>query len=183
MALSGNLTEILSIIGAVTGLTTFVWRLSDEFEPFLRIALSVDTSVNGWVTFKTTVDNKSYRAKKIQFAMILVGPARERPVQTANALLMTYAPEKIANEADDFVVFQGRGTLSSKNRAVIDLPFYYSENIDIADETLGYRAVLRTDDLVQDEPYSVRFYLFGIGWWHRFTQETFILPNAQSSKD
>jgi hypothetical protein len=56
--------------------------------------------------------------------------------------------------------------------AIIPLPFYYSENIDISNETTEYTIPVDTRLLQSPEVYSVRFFVFDDPkkHWHITTQ-------------
>ena len=65
--------------------------------------------------------------------------------------------------------------LTSGGRSLMPIPFYYIENIDIADETLTYRVPINIENFVPSTPYAVRFYLFAANRLHRSTQDTFLI--------
>ena len=82
-----------SIVGALAGTIALLWRLYDEIiRSFLGISIEVSEPANGWITVLTTVENKSLRPKPVNFAMLLVGPEKESPVQTANVLMAALKP-------------------------------------------------------------------------------------------
>ena len=77
---------IAGAFGAVTGTAALVWRIVDEFGSFLRISLQVEPPKAGWATALTTIENKGIRPKKITYAILLVGPESESPLETAKFL-------------------------------------------------------------------------------------------------
>ena len=59
-------------------------------------------------------------------------------------------------------------------RALIPLPFFYSENIAVGDERLSYCAPIDLRNFVADEVYSVRFFVVGNWRLHRSTHAAFV---------
>jgi hypothetical protein len=175
---------MLAVLGAITGSVALVWRIVDEFGSFLRISLKVEASKDGWTTALTTIENKGNRRKKISSAKLLIGPESEDPIEPARILANKASYSGPLNETDDLERF--RESVTSGDRALIPLPFYYSENVDIADETLNYRAPIGTETFAPSSPYSVRFYVFADRRWYRLTQDIFIIekpkPVASSSE-
>ena len=174
-----------SIVGALAGTIALLWRLYDEIiRSFLGISIEVSEPANGWITVLTTVENKSLRPKPVNFAMLLVGPEKESPVQTANVLMAALKPSWRAKYTNDLEQLKEllREAIIAPNRAAIPLDFYYSENVDIADETLTYRASVPLSTFECNSPISVRFYLFASNRLHRSTHDAFVIPIAASNK-
>ena len=72
--------------GGIAGVVALLWRAWDEFGSHLRISIKVDGPKDGWVTVLTTVDNKGNRPKDISYALLLLGPEAESPLDTARLL-------------------------------------------------------------------------------------------------
>jgi len=125
---------------------------------------------------KTTVENKSLTAKRIDYAILLVGPESEPPVDTFNKMALGLKKDKIG-ELDDL---QDRKVetcvVDSEGRALVPLGFYYIENIDIADERVSYTYPLKVTSLRRGVPYAVRFFVFGESQLHRSTQAVVLIP-------
>jgi hypothetical protein len=132
-----NIAECLKTLGAIAGAVALVWRFIDEFGSHLRIAVTVETdsAADGWLTVLTTLDNKGNRPKGIEYAMVLVGPESENPVETARILARAVGYAEPLGYTNDFVGFRVIDPVIQEDRALIPLPFYYQENVDIADET------------------------------------------------
>jgi hypothetical protein len=83
----------------------------------------------------------------------------------------------------DLESFRVSETVTTRHRAIIPISFYYSENVNIGDETLSYRAPISLKGFDPATPYAVRFFLFAPGRLHRSTQDTFIIekPKAEAS--
>jgi len=92
-------------------------------------------------------------------------------VRISKALKTTF----LINSTNDFEKLNSEKTIYlDRQIAFIPLEFYYSENIDIADEELTYRCFLDKEKLEKGQ-YSVRFYLFGQKRYHRSTQDLLII--------
>jgi hypothetical protein len=175
--------ELVKVLGGLAGIVALIWRIVDEFGGWLRIGLKVETSSAGEVTALTTVDNRSNRPKPIEFACLLVAPEHEDPVMTASILAKALGlgdPFESTNELARLHAVV-RKSVYTDGRALVPLPFYYDEQIDIADETLTYRAPLETARLSPNVAYSVRFFIFVTGRLHRSTHDAFITPRASSA--
>ncbi|MBV8211679.1 MAG: hypothetical protein JOZ08_00465 [Verrucomicrobia bacterium] len=172
-----------SAVGAITGTVALLWRIADEFGSFLRISLKVEEPKDDWTTALTTIENKGYRNKKILYTFLLVGPESESPVETAQAIAKEAQYKGNLKHLNDLGSFRVSQTVATRDRAIIPLPFYYSENVAIGDETLTYRAPVSLKGFASAAPYAVRFFLFGPGRLHRTTQDTFIIekPKAEAS--
>jgi hypothetical protein len=169
-----DFSEILKTLGALAGVAAFAWRLVDEFGAYLRISLKIEASANGWVTVLTCVENRSNRAKDISYALLLVGPESESPLATAALLEATIKSGRQLQFTNDLAHLRVEGPVFVQGRGLIPLPYYFSENVAIGDETLTYRVPIPVDGLSPGTPYSVRFFLFAEGRLHRSTQECFI---------
>jgi hypothetical protein len=172
-----------AILGAVTGALALAWRVVDEFGSFLRIAVKVESASGRWATALTTVENKSYRPKKIHRTFLLVGPNSENPTDTARALLSSIGITVPVNFTNDIGALIPQHPVYELGRAVIPIPFYYSENVDVADETLTYRAAIDLDTFQVGVPYALRFYLFAERQLHRSTHDLFILESPPEATD
>jgi hypothetical protein len=178
---SATVLDYLKVGGGIAGLVALGWRVLDEFGSHLRIALKVDVS-GDWMTALTTVDNKGNRPKGVGYAMLLIGPETEGPMETARALAVAAGYAGRLTYANDLVAFRVAKPVASPGRALIPLGFYYLENVDIADETLTYRAALSLTGWELEKAYAVRFFLFPEGKrLHRSTQDTFVRVAAGSS--
>jgi len=171
-----NALDVLKIGGGIAGLVALGWRVVDEFGSHLRISVRVDGPTDGWITVLTSVENKGNRRKDIAYALLLIGPISESPVDTAQfiAQAVNYnGPLRYSNDFADFTV--GKAEIH-KNRAMIPLTFYYRENVAIADETLTYRVPVAMKEWDNGAAYAVRFFLFPRNRLHRSTQDSFVNP-------
>jgi hypothetical protein len=174
------LIEYLKNVGSLAGLAALVWRMFDEFGTYLRIAVAV-TCEDSHVKATTTVDNKGNRAKTVRNALLVVGPEGESPIATANALLAAMGRPQNIEFTNDFVRLKLNNPFYDAQRAIIPVPFYYDENVDIADETLSYAAPIDTALFKVGAAYAVRFFLFPKYGLHRSTEDTFFCPSPAVS--
>ena len=165
-----------AVIGAVAGLVALGWRLFDEFRSFLHVSLSLDTDQAGWVTALTGVENKGLRGKRIDYAFLLIGPDGENPAETARSLGRDAGFEFMLWEPGYYRAMDRNldGPFWRGPRAVIPLPFYYNENVDIADECVTYRCPFQIKSL-KPGAYSVRFFVSGRGRLDRSTHDAFLV--------
>lgn len=175
--LSLEALEAVKIIGAILGILSFAWRIYDETASYLHIELTIEdaTAINSnYILANVKVENKGKLAKNIDNALILVSPETENPVITYNQL--NHSEIKEMSE-----IFATEQTIESKydekGRAIIVLPFFYTENTRIADEIVSYSAPIKIEEVEKNVPYAVRFFIWTKKRLHRSTEQTFVLPN------
>jgi hypothetical protein len=177
-----SIFEFLKLGGGVAGLVALGWKVVDEFGSHLRISLEVNEAKNEWVTVKTVVDNKGNRAKKIFYAILLIGPEVENVMDTARFLASKSGYMGSLLYTNDLQEFHVGQPVVHDSRALIPLPFYYSENIAVADETLTYRIPVTLSGWQTGVAYAVRFFLFPAGRrLHRSTQDSFVYYSSPRS--
>jgi hypothetical protein len=168
--------ESLKIIGAILGIAAFGWKLWDAETSYLYIDVTVNTDQNKAILVKTSMENKSPLKKKIDNALLLVGPETEDPIQTFNELNLFCSLGKKVRSTNEIACVQINSPVyDDAGRALIPLPFYYSENIVIGDEKLSYRAPIDISHLKANVTYSVRFFLCAVGRLHRSTHDAFLI--------
>jgi hypothetical protein len=172
------LPEWVKLLGGAAGIAALIWRVVDEFGAYLRISVKVETPKGGWASAQTTVENKGNRAKNLSYAFLLIGPEEESPIESAKVLAVPLDYKGPLEFTDQFVLLHASAPTYAEGRALIPLPFYYSENVDIADETLSYRAPVDARMLRDGIPYAVRFFVFGKRRLHRSTHDSFINTHA-----
>lgn len=184
--------NFLKIGGGFAALVLLGWRFVDEFGTFLRIAVNVDTDKNGHNSAKSAIENKGNRIKLLREAFLLIGPEGESPIDTANLIASSIGLKyKFHNTNNLYVLCQFHDLKNLENtyikdRAFIPLRFFYHENIGIADETLTYRAPIKSDNFVDNSVYSVRFFVqpdrqlrFARRLpYHRSTHDSFLFKKA-----
>ena len=169
--------DVAAIVAVVISLVALSWRVGDYFKAYLHVHLDVEFDVRGFLTAKTTVENRGLSRKKISNALLLVGPERERPLVTMKALGCQVA------STNDIAAFQLSNTVSGpEGRCIIPLDFYYSENVDIADESISYRVPIDTTKIPVDVPYSARFFIVGPRRLHRSTHDCFSLRRKRLAR-
>jgi hypothetical protein len=179
MQIDELIKTILAVLGAITGTVALGWRVVDEFGSFLRISLKVDPPRGGWMTALTAIENKGNRSKPVSYAMLLIGPESESPIKTAKILATQAGYEGQIRDTNDLELFVVHEVVAVGGRRLIPLPFYYSENIDIADEGLTYRAAINIENFAPATPYAIRFFVFAAGWLHRSTHDAIVIEKSE----
>lgn len=171
--------DLLKIIGGLAGVVALGWRLIDERKSYLRISVEVDGPKDGWITVLSTVENKGTCSKRLDSALLLIGPEEESPIETANKLSAMSGIEKVTC-TNDIVDLYGGGhrTIRLKDRILIPLPFFFSENVAVGDETLTYRSPIAIKDFSPSSSFSVRLFVADNKRLHRSTQDCFITESA-----
>lgn len=156
----------LQIVALIFAIVVFCKR----FLFYLRIELTVDCTGKRPIA-KTKVENKGFLRKRIDNAVLLIGPEFEGPKKTYNSMV-----KKKACLTDDIAERRLKKTFrGNAGRAAIPLPFYYRENSGISDEAVTYSVPINTDGIPPGVPYSVRFFMSGEGRRHRSTHDCFTL--------
>lgn len=161
-----------AVLGAATGSAALVWRFVDSMAKYLHIELRAELSHAGFLSAYTVVENRGSREKQLWNAVILVGPEEESPLVTmANIGIPVASTNAIAADQRRTM------TVGPDGRCLIPVPFYYSENVAIADERLSYRQPIPTEGMVTGVPYSVRFFIDAPGRLHRSTHDCIVLSD------
>lgn len=164
-------TFIGALVGTIPGTLAVILILRDRRKSYLHFALRVDLNENGFLSAMTEVENKNITNKPLSNALLLVGPEHESPIETMNQLNF------VINYTNDIVKFKIHNAITGpQGRALIPLPFFYSENVRIADEKVSYRAPIDTRYILRGIPYSVRFFISTPERPHRSTHDSFVLP-------
>lgn len=173
--LGAGLLEFVTIVGAGLGIFTFGWKILDVLSSYLYIDIDVGERSEHYQIIKTKVENKSKKSKKIDNALLLIGPEQEKPGETYNKLMelgkKRYRAENTNEIAEKKLEKQ---IVDNEGRIVMPLPFYYSENLQIGDEAVNYYAPINTKNMQEGTPYSARFFIGVKGRYHRSTQACFI---------
>jgi hypothetical protein len=176
--------DVVKLVGGLAGLIALLWRAADEIRSYLRISVEVSAPHEGWATVLTTVDNKGLRPKSISWAFLIIGPEEEDPIKTAKTLLaglkIMHSSIKFTNDLFSLkrVV---KSPISLEHRALVPLPFYFEENVDISDETLAYRAPISVNEFPALTPFSVRFFIGDDRRLHRSTHDCFVITSTDKA--
>lgn len=178
-----TLKLVIVLIGAIAGIVSLIWRFVDEVKSYLKIEILTEVRKEG-VSFLTKVENKGNKAKRIDNALLLVGLYSESPIETFKKICEANSLSSTVNFTNDFEEIQFIKPMYDKDgRIFIPLPFYYIENIDIADEEISYKAFVEENIFKKHTPYSVRFFIFEKNRLHRTTHNMFIFSEENNSLD
>ena len=165
-----NVQTVFVVVVTIISLISLGWHIFNHLYSYLHIDLSVARDNQGFVTAKTTVENRSHTPKIITNALLLVGPETESPIETMNALgfEVEFTNDILRYELEET-------TVGPNGRCLIPIGFFYSENIRIADETVSYRVPISVAEIQENDPYSVRFFVSAPKRLHRSTHDCFVL--------
>jgi hypothetical protein len=168
--------DLLTIIGAVLGAVTFMWKIRDTSSSYIHIDLNIGTPGHGYSLIKSTVENKGFSKKRINNALLLIGPEHENPVITYKTL--THRGVRFTNQIVDIPM---KEPIYDSERAVIPLPFFYDENVRIADEKVSYTMPVELQSFKRGVPYAVRFFIGGENRLHRSTQDVLLIEGISEN--
>jgi hypothetical protein len=169
------MNETLQLVGGVLGIIAFLWKVWDSFNSYIYLDLQVSQDTDGFVTAKTTIENKGLWSKPLDYAFLLIGKEEENPQTIAKELLEIERKKRKLSDELPFEQIKPRNPIYTEaGRALIPLSFFYSEQSSIGDEKLTCRTSIDTSKFEKGIPYSVRFTIFGRGRV-RSTQDLFIL--------
>ena len=156
---------VIALVGLVAGLVSLIWRILDHFATFLQIGLVVKRDDKGLVIAQTTVQNKnaSLSAKRIHSAFLVVGPEGEdeevfNRSRFSESRPTCGEPSKVlpAKLTIDYGELSEKPATVVTSRAFLPLDFYSVENVNIADEAIGFTSSIPTKGWGVGT-YSVRF--------------------------
>jgi hypothetical protein len=154
-------------------------------EKFVQIKLDIINDYNSnYVLFDTQVENRNEAAKKITNSLLLIGPEAEKPGKIARLVTEGSSSMEDINFLDSLKrAILEKATYVKGGRALIPLPIYYEQNINIFDESVTYQVPVHKSNFDSDVPYAVRFVIFGEELPYRVTAKTFVLGRADRSLD
>lgn len=166
------LQSLSTLIAAIPGIIA-LWQIRDRYRSYLHIKVRTALGPGNFVTAATVVENRSILEKKLDNALLLIGPENESPLVTMReiGIPVRYTNEIVEQRVDDI-------KSGPDGRCLIPIIFYYSENVHIADEKISYRVPIDTRNMERCTPYSVRFFIGTPGRLPRSTQDCFILPTG-----
>lgn len=174
--------ELLKISGSILGILAFLWKVSDSFSSYLHISIDIKEVNPERALIKLQVDNRTFIQfipcieKKIDNALLLIGPESENPLETFNQISKERNLNKCVKSTNEISEYCPDSAIYSKNgRAIIPLPYFYSENIRIADENPTYTAAIELQYFEKNKTYSVRFFISTKSRLHRSTQDCFFV--------
>ena len=182
-------SDALKILGGALvfgfGYYKYFTLKENEQNEFVKIELAAKLEED-YLMIDTKVENNVNLKKRIKHACLIINSENEeddffgswqRFFNTRNEPIMI-------NSTDDFINTKNiDNIMASETHAYIPLPFYYSENICIGNETVCFRASLRTNSLtVETRPYSIRMLVYSEDEHrHRTTHTSIILHQKQFS--
>lgn len=173
LATSPSWVEMIKLVGGFAGIIALTWALVVEFRAYLKIKVKVEKENDFLSVFSEVENERKFKSKKIDNAFLIITP-EDMDIEPAG--------EKIRDELGlNFEIKctnhlkQLKSTESiylDDSIAFIPLPYYYDENLWVADERLSYRCSVDSAKF-QRGIYSVRFFIFRRGRFHRSIQDLF----------
>lgn len=181
--------NILTALAAAPGIIALVWRAYDELSAYLKIDIRVKACEKEWLLLRCVVRNDGRRTRELKWACILVGPESESPLCTVKSLLPILQEKFCVPQQteimylNDLVKLEGLRDpvfLTTAGRGLLPLPFFYSENVAISDETVSYEVPIPIGGFPSNQPYSARLFLFPKSRLHRTSQACFVTPKSDA---
>jgi hypothetical protein len=181
-----ELKDTFSIVSGVLGTIAFLWRVWDTITSHTQIdmeiqALAPDAPAS--LTALLSIENKGLTPKRIDYAVLMFGPAntglRDMAGLVARKLIPGGKPKRSGGIASKLAIARKlKGTDSdlrtifslkvgepyyddvAKEVALIPVPFFYLDQIHIGNERLKYRLKIDVSRLKEESPYTVFFVIF-----------------------
>jgi hypothetical protein len=175
--------ESIKFVGGLAGLASLGWQVYAQRRSYLQLDLSIRDGEEICIA-QAKLENQYPHGKMLKYALLLIGPEAETPVETARALasMMGAAAEMVMiKDTDDIWRLQGalndKASYMKPFRAVLPLPFFYDEQYDVGDERLQCEAGI-VKGMFDAGVYAVRFFVFPTGHggdWVRSTHAVFVV--------
>ena len=126
----------------------------------------------------TQVMNKSGEDKEIFFSFLLITKQEDNIIEKVNDFLQQHKIDDEMRYTNDFIRLRKYiwDPFHTERMAIIPLPFYYSENIYIGNESPGYTyAFDNAKTKLEKGIYSVRFFIYPRNGYHRSTTDSLIV--------
>jgi len=172
---SGLLITTLGFLYTIYEFKIASYQYFDEkkrsLENYLDLELNVTQNLS-YYSVKTRVLNKSGVDKRIYYAFLLLTKQDENIITKINSLLNTSF--FYTNDFVNLNKLLGHNIIKSTDTAIIPLPFYYSENISIGNESPQYTFTFDNNIWkLKKGIYSVRFFIFpGLDEVHQLHRST-----------
>lgn len=177
---------IISIVSTAIALPTILIALNKYITEQQKatekyLDLSLQTIYTGdYVSFKTQVINRTSDSQKIEYAFILISPQENwnKPIEELKQICQLEI-----DCTNDYIKFKSHTEkpFYRNNGAIISLPFYYDENLQIGNESPAFVYTL-DNNIAKLDPgiYSIRFYIFPTSkLYHRSTVDSFIISKKE----
>ena len=168
----------IGIIGGFCGIVSIIWHFYDSFRSYLRVAVECSNYNEENIKIRCAIDNGGFRHKTIDNAFILISSDNKDLIEVGKDIANYLSiPQNEINYSNDFIYFETEKPIFSEKKdfCLIPLPFFYSEQVHIADEELSFSFFLEKDKLKRNQSYSIRFFIYNKKRLHRSTQDSIII--------
>ncbi len=181
--------SVLGLVGGLAGALTFAWRVADYLRAYIKIELTVDHTEAGGTKLRTIIDNPNISAKSLHGVFLIVSPVDEPPEETIRNLFTKHPRtlevqdyNQMVRAISDHIRRDCARITDVYGRMLIPLPYYYRENVDVADEILSFEVILAKAELPAGI-YSARLYLDSKNRLHRVVQAAFDVSLSSTSPE
>lgn len=161
-----TLFQFILALGIVLAYIQYITTNNWEKKIGLELGLTIQKKQN-LIIFKTTVKNKAKKNIAISNAILILTPHNEDFLKTINRDY--HKCYKCTNELKDL---KSENATSSNTSFIIDLDYFYSENIRVGNETLVYEKPLLNKEK-SIKVWDVRFLVFTKEGLHRSVHSIF----------
>lgn len=175
MTVGQQIVDGIKLIGGLAGLIALGWKVFEEMKTYLRIKVEAKKDGDNYSVLTEIENANKISSKVIENAFLLISPERGDLIQAGQRIASELKINHVINSTNDFEYLTTDSSIYVDNKfAFIPLNFYYSENVDIADEKLTYRSYIDKTRFDKGQ-YSVRFYIYGEKRLHRSTQDLIVI--------
>ncbi len=170
-----DIIESIKFFGGITGLITFIWKLSEEFKSYVKIRVKVLSQNKSYSVYTGIENNSKSVNKKIDNAFLIISPENSDILGIGNKIGLKLGIRETFKSTNEFSKLKHERVEYIDNQiAYLPLDFYYNENVNISDEILTFCCSIDDSQLGVGK-YSVRFYVYCKGRLHRSTQDLLVI--------
>jgi len=146
----------------------------------LFLDMKVQTKQNPpFYSIKTKVSNSIGVPKRIRFAFLLISRQNDSIINVVNNVCINQNIQLYFQRSNDFYQlkeFVNQELFIDNNIGLIPLRFYFSENVQISNESPGFTYTFNNIiSQLNPDIYSVRFFIYRENGFHRSTSDTLII--------
>jgi len=174
---------VLALFGLGLSIWNFTIALLDRHRTFTLVELTCTPAGNRSI-LTAKIDNSRRPQRRVGHALLVIGPEGENPIETFNETARSHGIALEVQDTNSFHRFpRDSSRFDGSCRAVIPLPFFYSENIAFGDEILTYSTSLRREDFPLTDVLEARFFLYPDDAKKRYHRSTQALVYFNTAKN
>lgn len=164
--------DIIGLFGGILGAIAFFWNVSIAILSHVHLLLRAEyLEINGKreMTALVTLENRGALVKRVFYSVLLIGPPNQGLFQTIEQVIESSEwhsdrskpwHSNRSNPSLDILVRKRRSSpfyAPDGLVALIPLPFFYKEQLDIGQETVSYRTLIEGDRLASRSASTIFF--------------------------